>query len=65
RFCFTGNLLEHEPNRQLDSEIERTVWLDHSQLHNRNTEHRSLLVKRCLEDYLRGQRFDLSLLQAG
>ena len=63
RFCFCGELLEHDPGRSLDKEIEQAVWLDYDQLSARQQQHRSPLVLKCIDDYLRGQRFDLSVFQ--
>ena len=61
RFCFTGKLLGQEKERQLDTGIEQAVWLTYAQLMQRSNMHRSPLVKQCVDDYLKGQRFDLSL----
>jgi 8-oxo-dGTP pyrophosphatase MutT (NUDIX family) len=63
RFCLTGELLEHEPQRKLDVGILRAVWLSHEELINRSVQHRSPLVRQCLDDYINGKRFDISLLQ--
>ena len=65
RFCFTGELQEHEAQRKLDDDIERAVWLSYDQLSARHKNHRSPLVQQCLNDYIKGQRFDLSLFQTG
>jgi ADP-ribose pyrophosphatase YjhB (NUDIX family) len=64
RFCFTGDLITHDVHRPLDKDIERAIWLDYQQLVERNKDHRSPLVLRCVEDYINGQRFDLNLLQS-
>ena len=65
RFCFTGRLIEHEISRKLDSGIEKAIWLGQQELIARQKEHRSPMVQQCLDDYLNGQRFDLSILQFG
>lgn len=65
RFCFTGELEKHETHRELDEVIEQAVWLSYEQLMARHKQHRSPLVQQCIDDYLKGQRFDLSLLQTG
>lgn len=65
RFCFTGKLIEHDQSRELDTGIEKAIWLDKKELITRHKDHRSPLVQQCIDDYLRGQRFDLSILQAG
>ena len=64
RFCFTGNLIEHLDNRQLDTGIVQAIWLTKVQLKDRLQDHRSPLVQQCVDDYLNGQRFDLSILQS-
>ena len=63
RFCFTGTLLTHEPGRTLDKEIIQAIWLSPDELAQRSVEHRSPLVSTCVNDYLSGQRFDLSVLK--
>ena len=65
RFCFTGKLQEHESQRKLDADIEQAIWLTYDQLTMRQKQHRSPLVQQCLDDYIKGQRFDLSLFQTG
>jgi ADP-ribose pyrophosphatase YjhB (NUDIX family) len=65
RFCFTGKLIEHDAHRVLDTDIEQAVWLTHEELKLRHKQHRSSMVQLCIEDYLKGQRFDLSILQSG
>lgn len=62
RICFTANLLEHHPERALDSDISGIRWLDHEELKAESDHLRSELVMRCLEDYLAGARFPLSLI---
>ena len=63
RFCFHGRLLSHEPTRTLDKEIVRTVWLTRDELAAEAHKHRSPLVLRCVDDYLAGRRYPLSLIQ--
>lgn len=65
RFCFTGKLLDCDPNRELDEGIERAIWLTQDQLRQRKPDHRSPLVQQCVNDYLNGNRFALSLFQFG
>lgn len=62
RFCFTGELCKHEPDRALDTGIEDVVWLDRQALTERASALRSPLVLRCIDDYLAGARIDLSVL---
>lgn len=60
RFCFTGSLGQHEPDRLLDHGIERVVWLNRQELHAQAPSLRSPLVLECIDDYLAGKRIGLS-----
>jgi 8-oxo-dGTP pyrophosphatase MutT (NUDIX family) len=61
RFAFTGELgVSHQ--RPLDDGILRTLWMSHAEIEATQDRHRSPLVLKCVEDYLAGQRFPLSLI---
>lgn len=62
RFCFTGDVLEHDEDQALDDDIEQCLWLTKEQLVAKADEMRSPLVLDCFNDYLDGQRYPLSLL---
>jgi 8-oxo-dGTP pyrophosphatase MutT (NUDIX family) len=62
RFAFTGALGELVAGRALDEGIVRTVWLTPEELARCAELHRSPLVMRCVDDYLRGQRYPIDLL---
>ncbi len=62
RFAFVGSVGEPDPARQLDDGILRTLWLTADEVRVRTREHRSPLVMKCIEDYLAGQRFPLSVV---
>ncbi len=62
RFAFCGSLGGLQAGRSLDTGIVRTLWLSPDELRNSAGRHRSPLVLQCMEDYLRGQRFPLSLI---
>jgi hypothetical protein len=62
RFAFVGELGERIAGRALDDGIVRVLWLTADELRARAHEHRSPLVMRCVDDYLRGQRYPLELL---
>ena len=64
RFAFCGDLGEHQPDRPLDTGIVRTLWMTHQEIHDSAPRHRSPLLLRCVEDYLAGKRYPLSLLHA-
>jgi len=61
RFAFTGTLgALHD--RPLDDGILRTVWMSYQEIMATQERHRSPLVLKCVEDYLAGQRFPLSVI---
>jgi 8-oxo-dGTP pyrophosphatase MutT (NUDIX family) len=62
RFAFVGELGERIAGRALDHGILRTLWLTPEELRVRSHEHRSPLVMKCVEDYLRGQRYPIELV---
>lgn len=62
RISFAGNPLRHEPERRLDPDVERTVWLDTQALRRASGSMRSPLVLRTVEDYLAGASHSLELL---
>lgn len=59
RFAFVGTLGAHEAGRTLDTGIVRTLWLSPDEVRATAPRHRSPMVVRSLDDYLRGQRFPL------
>jgi 8-oxo-dGTP pyrophosphatase MutT (NUDIX family) len=61
RFAFTGDVGALQ-DRALDEGIVRALWMSVDELRDSRERHRSPLVLRCVEDYLAGQRFELSLL---
>ncbi len=62
RFAFSGDLGEMQAGLKLDKGIVRTVWLSADEIRSSSTRHRSPLTVQCLEDYLQGQRYPLSLI---
>lgn len=62
RFAFAGAALRHEPERRLDDGIIQAIWLTPAELSAASDRQRSPLVQRCVDDYLAGRRFPLSLL---
>ena len=63
RFAFVGGV-DTPRDQPLDHGIVRTLWLDADEIRSRAEQHRSPLVMKCVEDYLAGQRFPLSLVYA-
>jgi 8-oxo-dGTP pyrophosphatase MutT (NUDIX family) len=62
RVAFAGRVGERDHALALDRAIIRTLWLDRGELERRAAEHRSPLVQLCVEDFLRGARHPLDLL---
>jgi 8-oxo-dGTP pyrophosphatase MutT (NUDIX family) len=62
RFAFTGPADGPEAGRELDRGILRALWLTAEELRACVARHRSPLVWRCVEDYLRRRRYPLELL---
>lgn len=64
RFCFTGTCNSHNPNQLLDEGIVATHWLTYDEIKLQSGRMRSPLVLSSITDYLNGQRYPLTLLQA-
>ena len=64
RVTFSGRGVHHDPDSELDADIERTLWLTAEQIRNRPDKLRSPMVLRSVEDYLAGARYPLSLLSS-
>ena len=62
RFAYRGRVGEPIPGATLDTGIVRTLWLTADEIRACPERHRSPLLLRCLEDYLAGQRFPLTLV---
>ena len=62
RFCFSGSVFEFDGSRPLDKEIVALHWLTPAELKAKSPMHRSPLVQECLDDYLAGRNFPLTVL---
>lgn len=62
RFAFIGKAGNHQPQQPLDAGIIRAVWLSADEIRASVAKHRSPQVLRCVEDYLAGQRFPISVI---
>jgi 8-oxo-dGTP pyrophosphatase MutT (NUDIX family) len=62
RFAFIGELGQHYAEQSLDKGIVRALWMSLEELKTSQAIHRSPQVLRCVEDYLSGQAFPLSVL---
>jgi 8-oxo-dGTP pyrophosphatase MutT (NUDIX family) len=63
RFTFCGTADAFDAQRTLDTGIVRALWMTPDEIRASAERHRSPLVLQCMEDYLRGQRYPLSLVQ--
>jgi len=64
RFAIAGDAIAHDPHRRLDHGILGAHWRSREQLLANPGRLRSPLVMRCFDDFLAGQRFDLSALSS-
>lgn len=64
RLAYGGTVGEPDPARRLDDGIERTLWMTLAEIRASRERHRSALVLACIEDYLAGRRYPLSLVHA-
>lgn len=62
RFAFIGHADNHRPAQKLDDGILRAVWMSADEIRATQAIHRSPQVLTCIEHYLAGQRFPLSVL---
>jgi 8-oxo-dGTP pyrophosphatase MutT (NUDIX family) len=62
RFAFSGRVTHHERERKLDHGIVRALWLTPDEIRAERARHRSPLLERCLNDFLAGHRYPLSVI---
>ena len=62
RFAFTGEITGQEADRALDEGIIHAVWMAPDEIRRDASRHRSPLVMRCIDDYLAGRRYPLTVL---
>ncbi|PTU31931.1 NUDIX hydrolase [Stenotrophobium rhamnosiphilum] len=62
RIAFVAKAIKHHPERALDDGIAAAHWLTRDEVLARNNQHRGPAVMRCIDDYLSGQRYPLSLI---
>lgn len=63
RAAFTGRITGHHGERPLDEGVIRAVWFDDADIARHTEQLRSPMVARCIDDYRRGRRYPLELLQ--
>lgn len=63
RVSFAGECYDYDPSSELDSGIIRTLWLSRNELLEQQNRLRSPLVINCIDDYLSGKKYPLSMLK--
>ncbi len=63
RICFAAKPVRHHPDLALDHGIIGPQWLTRDELITQSKRLRSELVMQCIDDYLAGERFALSLIR--
>ena len=63
RICFAGKAIKHHPEYQLDTGIIGPLWLTRDELIAQRERWRSELTLQCIDDYLAGKLFDLTLIR--
>ncbi len=63
RFAFIGRAVREEQRGTLDDGIVRALWLSAEDIRRERHRHRSPQVQRCIDDYLAGQRYPLTILK--
>jgi 8-oxo-dGTP pyrophosphatase MutT (NUDIX family) len=62
RFAYIGKVYNHHPELALDEGIIRSVWMTLDEIRSKAMIMRSPQVITCIEDYLKGQKFPLSVV---
>lgn len=64
RVALAAQAIHEVQGQALDEGIERVLWLNREELLARESQHRSPLVLRCVDDYLEGALHSLDVLKA-
>ena len=64
RVALAAQPIHEVQGQSLDEGIERVLWLNREELMARESQHRSPLVLRCVDDYLEGAHHSLDVLKA-
>jgi len=62
RFAYIGDVSQHQPQLKLDDGIIRAVWMTPDEIRAKADLMRSPQVLICIEDYLHGHRYPLSVI---
>jgi len=64
RIGIAGSVDDHDPDSPLDDGIVRSLWLTREELLSEKIRLRSPLVMKCIDDYLKGEHYPLSVLKS-
>ena len=62
RMCFVGDIIQEHLDKELDTGIERAIWLTEKEIRE-HIRLRSPLVIKSIEDYVNGNKFPLTLIK--
>lgn len=63
RVCYQGRALHHDRDRSLDTGIVRAAWFSLDELKPMQEAMRSPLVMKCIQDYIKGNRYPLEIVK--
>ena len=63
RACFSGNVVEHNSEQALDSDIIEAAWMSKEELLSSDIPLRSPMVIQCINDYLAGKHYPLDIIK--
>lgn len=64
RFAFAAQPVLHDPQRPLDEGIVRALWLTRAEVAAQSERHRNPMVLGNIDDWLRGKRHPLAIVQS-
>jgi len=66
RACFSGYCHSHDPNKPLDTGVIAVHWLNREEVESKKNQKllRSPLVSACIDEYLNGSRYPLTLVKS-
>ncbi|GAA5142820.1 hypothetical protein GCM10025767_31950 [Thalassotalea piscium] len=64
RFCFVIELTQQLKSDPQDNEIIATHWLSLAEVREKSEQLRSPMVLECIEEYLKGNKINLSLVKS-
>lgn len=62
RFAFRGELIGHDPSRELDTGIVAARWMTPEEIAAVSSQHRSPLIAQCIADFDAGNDHPLAML---